>query len=151
MFISLFFLYCLRTGLSNGFGSNTPLTPSARISALNIVSDLLRKVGVSQSSWLPVFRFSLSLESPHLSLISYLFECVHLRLWSRSWPPAGTLPRTRKQGRRTLWTTATCSTQTRLTTHNHSTRRILTKREWNQNVSAFYYLFYLFKSRQGWL
>lgn len=30
--------------LSNG---NSPLTPSARISALNIVSDLLRKVGVS--------------------------------------------------------------------------------------------------------
>uniref|UniRef100_A0A3B5PY53 NudE neurodevelopment protein 1-like 1a n=1 Tax=Xiphophorus maculatus TaxID=8083 RepID=A0A3B5PY53_XIPMA len=31
--------------LSNGYGSNCPLTPSARISALNIVSDLLRKVG----------------------------------------------------------------------------------------------------------
>ncbi len=28
-------------------GSSTPLTPSARISALNIVGDLLRKVGVS--------------------------------------------------------------------------------------------------------
>lgn len=34
--------------LSNGYGSNCPLTPSARISALNIVSDLLRKVGVSR-------------------------------------------------------------------------------------------------------
>lgn len=32
--------------LHTGFGSS-PLTPSARISALNIVGDLLRKVGVS--------------------------------------------------------------------------------------------------------
>ncbi|XP_068610459.1 nuclear distribution protein nudE-like 1-B [Brachionichthys hirsutus] len=35
--------------LSNGYGSNSPLTPSARISALNIVSDLLRKVGALES------------------------------------------------------------------------------------------------------
>ncbi|XP_029383367.1 nuclear distribution protein nudE-like 1-A isoform X1 [Echeneis naucrates] len=35
--------------LSNGNGSNSPLTPSARISALNIVSDLLRKVGALES------------------------------------------------------------------------------------------------------
>lgn len=40
--------------LSNGYGSNSPLTPSARISALNIVSDLLRKVGVSH----PCFQVS---------------------------------------------------------------------------------------------
>ncbi|KAM3859513.1 nuclear distribution protein nudE-like 1-A isoform 1-T1 [Diretmus argenteus] len=33
----------------NGCGSNSPLTPSARISALNIVSDLLRKVGALES------------------------------------------------------------------------------------------------------
>lgn len=32
--------------LHTGYGSS-PLTPSARISALNIVGDLLRKVGVS--------------------------------------------------------------------------------------------------------
>ncbi|KAM8836423.1 nuclear distribution protein nudE-like 1-A isoform 2-T2 [Spinachia spinachia] len=37
------------TVLANGFGSNSPLTPSARISALNIVSDLLRKVGALES------------------------------------------------------------------------------------------------------
>lgn len=37
------------TVISNGFGSNSPLTPSARISALNIVSDLLRKVGALES------------------------------------------------------------------------------------------------------
>lgn len=37
------------TALSNGYGSNSPLTPSARISALNIVSDLLRKVGALES------------------------------------------------------------------------------------------------------
>lgn len=37
------------TVLPNGYGSNSPLTPSARISALNIVSDLLRKVGVLES------------------------------------------------------------------------------------------------------
>ncbi|XP_029934468.1 nuclear distribution protein nudE-like 1-A isoform X1 [Myripristis murdjan] len=37
------------TVLSNGCGSNSPLTPSARISALNIVSDLLRKVGALES------------------------------------------------------------------------------------------------------
>ncbi|XP_034049696.1 nuclear distribution protein nudE-like 1-A isoform X2 [Thalassophryne amazonica] len=37
------------TVLSNGYGTNSPLTPSARISALNIVSDLLRKVGALES------------------------------------------------------------------------------------------------------
>ncbi|XP_062330957.1 nuclear distribution protein nudE-like 1-A isoform X2 [Osmerus eperlanus] len=37
------------TALSNGYGTNSPLTPSARISALNIVSDLLRKVGALES------------------------------------------------------------------------------------------------------
>ncbi|CAM4405108.1 unnamed protein product [Leuciscus chuanchicus] len=35
-------------GLTNGYG-NSPLTPSARISALNIVGDLLRKVGALES------------------------------------------------------------------------------------------------------
>ena len=34
--------------LHAGYGSS-PLTPSARISALNIVGDLLRKVGVSET------------------------------------------------------------------------------------------------------
>ncbi|KAM9831992.1 nuclear distribution protein nudE-like 1-A [Neosynchiropus ocellatus] len=37
------------TALANTFGSSSPLTPSARISALNIVSDLLRKVGALES------------------------------------------------------------------------------------------------------
>ncbi|CAB1434248.1 unnamed protein product [Pleuronectes platessa] len=37
------------TALSNCYDSNSPLTPSARISALNIVSDLLRKVGALES------------------------------------------------------------------------------------------------------
>nr|XP_057922075.1 nuclear distribution protein nudE-like 1-B [Doryrhamphus excisus] len=37
------------TGLPTVYGTNSPLTPSARISALNIVSDLLRKVGVLES------------------------------------------------------------------------------------------------------
>jgi len=31
-------------------GQNIPLTPPARISAMNIVGDLLRKVGVSVSA-----------------------------------------------------------------------------------------------------
>lgn len=35
-------------GLEDSYGA-TPLTPAARISALNIVGDLLRKVGVSDS------------------------------------------------------------------------------------------------------
>ena len=40
------------TSGGNGGVGNTPLTPSARISALNIVGDLLRKVGVSlQHDW----------------------------------------------------------------------------------------------------
>ncbi|XP_054624225.1 nuclear distribution protein nudE-like 1-B [Dunckerocampus dactyliophorus] len=39
----------LSKGLSTFYGTNSPLTPSARISALNIVSDLLRKVGVLES------------------------------------------------------------------------------------------------------
>ena len=42
----LCFLYTF-AGLTNHTGTGTPLTPSARISALNIVGDLLRKVGVS--------------------------------------------------------------------------------------------------------
>ncbi|CAI9562399.1 unnamed protein product [Staurois parvus] len=37
-----------RTSLDDGY-SGTPLTPSARISALNIVGDLLRKVGALES------------------------------------------------------------------------------------------------------
>ncbi|XP_061782897.1 nuclear distribution protein nudE-like 1-B [Nerophis lumbriciformis] len=37
------------TGVPSVYGSNSPLTPSARMSALNIVSDLLRKVGVLES------------------------------------------------------------------------------------------------------
>lgn len=39
---------CLFAGLANS-STNAALTPSARISALNIVGDLLRKVGVSKS------------------------------------------------------------------------------------------------------
>ncbi|XP_077360058.1 nuclear distribution protein nudE-like 1-A isoform X2 [Festucalex cinctus] len=39
----------LSKGLSTSYASNSPLTPSARISALNIVSDLLRKVGVLEA------------------------------------------------------------------------------------------------------
>ena len=42
--------------LHTGYGSS-PLTPSARISALNIVGDLLRKVGVS-CSFLADLRYS---------------------------------------------------------------------------------------------
>lgn len=38
--------FSLSVAIPNGFGTS-PLTPSARISALNIVGDLLRKVGVS--------------------------------------------------------------------------------------------------------
>lgn len=41
---------CLFAAIPNGFGTS-PLTPSARISALNIVGDLLRKVGVSAVYW----------------------------------------------------------------------------------------------------
>ncbi|XP_037133286.1 nuclear distribution protein nudE-like 1-A isoform X1 [Syngnathus acus] len=37
------------TGLGTSYTSHSPLTPSARISALNIVSDLLRKVGVLEA------------------------------------------------------------------------------------------------------
>ena len=39
------FVFCL-AGIPT-LNGGTPLTPSARISALNIVGDLLRKVGVS--------------------------------------------------------------------------------------------------------
>lgn len=41
----LIFASCSCAALTNGCGSSS-LTPSARISALNIVADLLRKVGV---------------------------------------------------------------------------------------------------------
>ncbi|XP_037133288.1 nuclear distribution protein nudE-like 1-A isoform X3 [Syngnathus acus] len=39
----------LSKGLGTSYTSHSPLTPSARISALNIVSDLLRKVGVLEA------------------------------------------------------------------------------------------------------
>lgn len=39
-------MFYFSVAIPNGFGTS-PLTPSARISALNIVGDLLRKVGVS--------------------------------------------------------------------------------------------------------
>ena len=46
--------------LQLGYGSS-PLTPSARISALNIVGDLLRKVGVSTNyQGLSILRYQLS-------------------------------------------------------------------------------------------
>lgn len=112
------------TALSIAYSSNSPLTPSARISALNIVSDLLRKVGVS-----PPFRppfLPLPLPCPLLPL----HHCFH-RLWSRSWRPAGTSPRTRGRGKRSLWTTATCSTPTRPAKRfSPSIRPILRRREW---------------------
>lgn len=139
--------------LSNGYGGNSPLTPSARISALNIVSDLLRKVGVSHSFlWARASRSQISVS---LSLLCWalrrkslsfhcsrgassfsLFTSPH-RLWSPSSPLAGTLPRTRERGRRTLWTTATRSTQTQPTTRSRSTRHILTKREWNRKTHLY--------------
>lgn len=68
------FLLLFSAVLSNGYGSNSPLTPSARISALNIVSDLLRKVGVSRSffftSWLHTQRPCLSTASSSSSVSS---------------------------------------------------------------------------------
>ncbi|XP_077594997.1 nuclear distribution protein nudE-like 1-A [Stigmatopora nigra] len=39
----------LLAGISTSYPTNSPLTPSARISALNIVSDLLRKVAVLEA------------------------------------------------------------------------------------------------------
>lgn len=46
------------TGLDDSTGG-TPLTPAARISALNIVGDLLRKVGVRRHrvAWCPAFMW----------------------------------------------------------------------------------------------
>lgn len=77
--------------LSNGYGSNSPLTPSARISALNIVSDLLRKVGVSQSHlsscisvYMPGFRSPI----PFHYIISFVYsrnsQCFHNKAESSS-------------------------------------------------------------------
>lgn len=43
--VTFYVFFLLSKALTNGYG-NSPLTPSARISALNIVGDLLRKVGV---------------------------------------------------------------------------------------------------------
>ncbi|TNN03337.1 hypothetical protein fugu_000366 [Takifugu bimaculatus] len=47
-----------QTALSIAYSSNSPLTPSARISALNIVSDLLRKVGALESKLAACRNFS---------------------------------------------------------------------------------------------
>uniref|UniRef100_A0A3Q3JP82 NUDE domain-containing protein n=1 Tax=Monopterus albus TaxID=43700 RepID=A0A3Q3JP82_MONAL len=131
------------TVLPNGYGSNSPLTPSARISALNIVSDLLRKVGVSHSVSIPVFLYQVScslplhhklyLGSPCCSAAKekqhhLLFMSPH-RLWSLNSLLAGTLPRTRKPGRRVLSTTAMRSTQTQPSTRSCYIHRILTKRK----------------------
>lgn len=44
--------FSFSVAIPNGFGAS-PLTPSARISALNIVGDLLRKVGVSSQLFSP--------------------------------------------------------------------------------------------------
>ncbi|XP_053565853.1 nuclear distribution protein nudE-like 1 isoform X3 [Bombina bombina] len=44
-------------GIPNGFGT-TPLTPSARISALNIVGDLLKKVGALESKLVACRNFA---------------------------------------------------------------------------------------------
>lgn len=75
--------------LSNGYGSNSPLTPSARISALNIVSDLLRKVGVShffselvlpgfRSPFLFHYHVQRYVESPCLSVEEHHHSlCLH--------------------------------------------------------------------------
>jgi len=118
--------------LSNGYGSNSPLTPSARISALNIVSDLLRKVGVSYS-----FSPFQLLCLPFVAVFPRHLLCrlsLH-RLWSQSSLPAGTSPRTRKPGRRMLSTTATCWMQTQPATRRRSIRHILTKREYNFDTS----------------
>lgn len=122
--------------LSNGYGSNSPLTPSARISALNIVSDLLRKVGVSLIS-VPVFLFicqvsglcTVETQSVSTVKLNHRLLLSRHRLWSQNLLLAETLPRTRKPGRRTVSTTATRSTQTRPTSPSRSTRRISTKRE----------------------
>ena len=46
------------SGMPPSSNGTTPLTPSARISALNIVGDLLRKVGVSMNG-----RFSRAISS----------------------------------------------------------------------------------------
>lgn len=55
--------------IPNGFGAS-PLTPSARISALNIVGDLLRKVGVS----------ALNCSIPNSVLLSLSFHpCAQLQ------------------------------------------------------------------------
>ena len=55
------FYYCFL--VMNAASGQTPLTPSARISALNIVGDLLRKVGVSKQ-----FAYF---------TISVMHSCVH--------------------------------------------------------------------------
>ncbi|KAM9715516.1 nuclear distribution protein nudE-like 1-A isoform 2-T2 [Menidia menidia] len=86
------------TVLSNGFGSNSPLTPSARISALNIVSDLLRKVGALESKLAACRNFSKDQKTRR----------PKRPLWpERVW----------------LWTTATRSTPTRSTPPTLTKRR----------------------------
>lgn len=134
-------VFFLNTVLSNGYGSNSPLTPSARISALNIVSDLLRKVGVSALVYFP-----LSLRENHHIFISFFlflldFMCLILhRLWNPNLPLAGTLPRTRRRGRHTRWTTATRSTLTRPATPSCFTHHTLTRRESNTEITHLLHL-----------
>lgn len=143
--------FCFFLVLSNGCGSNSPLTPSARISALNIVSDLLRKVGVSHSFSERQHTFNIDANPAslltqslrlyykryvervsHLSpgqLSHCLSAFVSLRLWSLSLRPAGTLPRNRGLGRFMPMRMEMSSTATRQSSPSHSTRRTLTKRE----------------------
>uniref|UniRef100_A0A3P9PCW0 NudE neurodevelopment protein 1 n=1 Tax=Poecilia reticulata TaxID=8081 RepID=A0A3P9PCW0_POERE len=94
--------------------SAIPLTTSARIAALNIVSELLKKVGVRSNMGqtltapldLQLFFGSLSCSRTHLSLNFLVTEKPHRflpRAWSRSWHPVGIMSTSR---RRTADTTA---------------------------------------------
>lgn len=54
----------------SGGGQNIPLTPPARISAMNIVGDLLRKVGVS--------LISVDILNTSPCFISYMFSVCYV-------------------------------------------------------------------------
>ncbi len=153
---------CACAAMTNGCG-NSSLTPSARISALNIVGDLLRKVGVGiiaffcmeglflrvQSELKQCFKILNRLRNAKercalshrmnrkmlaMRLNTNCISCFVTRLWSPNSPPVGTLPKTRQQEKITPKKTAHSSTATPPSSLTLYIPRTSTKRESKKRV-----------------
>ncbi|XP_068100874.1 nuclear distribution protein nudE homolog 1 isoform X2 [Hyperolius riggenbachi] len=73
-----------RASMDDGY-SGTPLTPSARISALNIVGDLLRKVGALESKLASCRNFVYE-QSPNRPIAPLSIQVNKIREGNENWP-----------------------------------------------------------------